>query len=77
MTKSKSKGELSFSNTIKIDLIKEYMKKKNWTEEQFAEKCHLSLKELQKVLNNHSFFEPIWILRIARTMGVDFSDLVK
>lgn len=55
----KDKNEITFENTIKIQKIEEYMKKHNLTEEQFAQKCHLSLKELQKVLHNHSYFEPI------------------
>ncbi len=72
----KDKNEITFENTIRIQKIKEYMKKHNLTEEQFAQKCHLILKELQKVLHNRSYFEPIWVLKIARTMSVDFSDLV-
>lgn len=71
-----SKHEITFENTIKIQKIEEYMKKHNLTEEQFAQKCHLTLKELQKVLHNHSYFEPIWVLKIARTMSVDFKYLV-
>lgn len=78
MTKSeKDKKELSFQNTIKIDMIQEFMKKKNWTEQQFAERCHISLLELRNVLRNRCFFEPITILRISRVMGIEFADLVR
>lgn len=64
------------TGSVKINLIKEFMKQKNLTEEEFAEKCHIETKQLQKVLDDFSYFEPIWLLRIARTMGKDFSDLV-
>ncbi len=73
----KNTPNISFAGTIKTEKILEFMKKHNLTEEQFAEKCKLDVKELRKILRNHSYFEPIWLLKIARTMSVDFSDLVK
>ena len=53
------------------------MKKHNLSEADFAKKCHLKLSQLMKILNNTEFFEPIWLLQIARAMGVEFSSLVK
>lgn len=52
------------------------MQEKNFTEEKFAQKCHLQLEELNKVLDDYSCYEPIWLLYIARAMGVEFDDLV-
>lgn len=65
------------TGTIKIQLIKDFMKKKNLTRMEFAEMCKISVKDLRKVLDDYSDFEPIVLLRIARTMGLDFADLVK
>lgn len=70
----KKKSEITGS--VKINLIKEFIKQNSLTEEKFAQKCHLELSQLQKVLDDYSYFEPIWLLRIARAIGKDFSDLV-
>lgn len=65
------------TGTIKIQLIKDFMKKKNLTRMEFAEMCKISVKDLRKVLDDYSDFEPIVLLKIARTMGLGFADLVK
>jgi len=62
---------------VKINKIKRFIEEHGLTEQQFAEKCKIELKQLHKIFDDYSYFEPIWLLRIARTMGVDFSDLVK
>ena len=70
MSNIKHKKDISFANIIKIQKIEEYMKSHNLSEKRFAEKCNLSLKELQAILQNHDFFEPIWIFKISRVMGI-------
>ncbi len=64
-----------FTGSVKIDKIKNYMKEKNMTECQFAQKCHIEEWQLRKILDDYSEFEPIWLLYIARAMCVEFEDL--
>lgn len=66
----------SFTGAVKINKIKKFMEENNLTEEEFAKKCKLEVVELQKVIDNYSCFEPIWLLRIARFMRVEFEDLI-
>ena len=69
-------NNINYQGVVKISVIKDYMRQKGLNEEDFAKKCKIELRDLKKVLSNVSAFEPICLLRIARTMGVEFSDLV-
>ncbi len=66
----------SMKGVIKIELIEKFMKEKHLSKQEFAYRCKISLKDLQKVCDEVSHFEPICLLKIARTIGVEFSDLV-
>lgn len=74
--KKNKKRKSAITGTIKIDLIKSFMEEKGLTETQFAEICGISVKELQKVLDDFSDFEPISFLRIAKRMGLEFVNLL-
>ena len=74
--KNKKKDIYSMEGVVKIEVIRDFMKKKNLSEQEFADRCRLSLKELQKVLDGRSLFEPICLLKIAHAMGVEFAGLV-
>ena len=77
MTEINKTNTSTITGYIKIDKIRQFMQERNLTETQFAEKCHIDKKELNKVLDNYSLFEPITLLRISRYMGIEFSDLVR
>lgn len=64
------------TGSVKIWKIKKFIKEKGITKQQFAEKCKIELNQLNKVLDDYSLFEPIWLLKIARAMGTKFEDLV-
>ena len=76
MAKENKTKHSIFTGSVKIDKIKNFMIKNNLTESAFAEKCHLQLSELQKVLDDYSCYEPIWLVYIARAMRVEFEDII-
>ncbi len=65
-----------FTGSIKIMKIRAFMEERGLSEEEFAKKCKLEVKELAKVLDDYSCYEPIWIVYIARAMGLKFEDLI-
>ena len=65
-----------FTGSIKIKKIEDFMKERNLTESEFAKMCKIEVGDLHKVLDDFSCYEPIWILRIARAMGLRFEDLI-
>ena len=65
-----------FTGSIKIKKIRDYMETNHLTEQEFAKKCKIEVKDLHKVLDDFSCYEPIWILRIARAMRLEFEDLI-
>ena len=65
-----------FTGSIRIIKIENFMKEKGMTESEFAKKCKIEVEDLHKVLDDFSCYEPIWILRIARVMGLEFEDLI-
>ena len=73
---SQTKDKFNFKGAVKIAMIEDFMKKNNLSKEDFAKLCRIETKELRKILDDFSVFEPICLLKIARTMGVDFADLV-
>ena len=64
------------TGSVRINKIKVYIKEHGLTKQQFAYRCKIDLNQINKIFDDYSYFEPIWLLRIARTMRVDFSDLV-
>lgn len=68
--------KIQVTGLIKINMIKEYMKRNHLTQKQFAEKCGIHIWNLQKVLDNHSDFSVVYLFKIAKTMQINLSQLI-
>ena len=73
---SQTEDKFNFRGAVKIERIQDFMKQKDLTRDEFAKFCHIEPKELRKVLDNYSVFEPIILLKIAKAMGLEYGDLV-
>lgn len=60
---------------INVKLILDYMEKNRLTKEEFAKKCSVTPKEMDKILSPNTDYPIIYILRIARKIGVEFPDM--
>lgn len=63
--------------SVNIELITDYMKKHNLTISDLAKKCRIEEKEMQKVFGKSLNYPLIYILRLSRIMGVEFSKMFK
>lgn len=71
---TKNKSEIA--GTVNINLIKAYMRGKQLTPLQFAEKCNLTLSELQLALDDFSDFDLEILLKIANTIKISAGSLI-
>lgn len=63
--------------SVNVELITDYMKKHNLSINDLATKCRIEEKEMQKVFGKSLNYPLIYILRLSRIMGVEFSKMFK
>ena len=57
-------------NTIKTELIKNFMKGNNLSKSKFCEMCKISLSTLNKIMTNSGNFRIIALFKIARVLKI-------
>ena len=62
---------------VRVGKIFYYMNKENLSKINMAKKCDISYNTLVKVLKKNENIHMVILLKIAQTMNIEFSDLIK
>lgn len=57
-------------NTIKTELIKNFIKENNLSKSKFCEMCKISQSTLNKIITNNENFRIIALFKIARVLKI-------
>ena len=63
-------------NTIKIELIENFIKENNLSKSKFCEMCKISQSTLNKLITNNENFRIIALFKIARVLKVNFFKMI-
>ena len=58
------------TNTIKTELIKNFIKENNLSKSKFCEMCKISQSTLNKIMTNSENFRIIALFKIARVLKI-------
>lgn len=62
-------------NTIKVELIENFIKDNNLSKSKFCEMCKISQSTLNKIITNNENFRIIALFKIARVLKIQVFEM--